>query len=151
MKKVILAFAILLAGLTASAQPYNWSAGLRGGVSGLSVVGKHYLNEENSIDLAASVFFGGWGFEASGLYEWNLPVADGLDFYYGPGVEVGSLPVENGSAFCLGLVGVAGLEYKFSSVPVALFFDYRPRFTITVGSGAGFGLVDFGLGVKYCF
>lgn len=151
MKRILLIATLLIAGFTATAQPYNWSVGLRGGVAGVSLVGKHYFNEKNSLDLAASLFYKGWGFEFSGLYEWNLPVTDGLNFYYGPGAQIGALPAGEINAFCVGVEGVAGLEYKFASAPIALFFDYRPRITITVGSGVGFGYLDFGLGVKFCF
>ena len=56
---------------------------------------------------------------------------------------------EESSAFALGAEGVVGLEYKIPNVPVAFSLDYRPG--INVLPAVAGNLINFGLGIKYCF
>ena len=81
---------------------------------------------------------------------WQTPViADGFSLYYGAGPYLGLWDTVDGSAFALGAEGVVGLEYKIPSVPIAFSLDYRPG--INVLPNVAGNLVNFGLGVKFCF
>lgn len=143
MKKFLMMAALLVATLTVSAQDYNWAVGARAGAfSGLTVKNN---NGSNAIEIGAS-----WDFNqflsVDGVYLWQQPViADGFSFYYGAGPYVGLWD----KAFALGAEGVVGLEYKIPSVPIAFSLDYRPG--INVLPDLNPNLVNFGLGVKFCF
>ena len=153
MKKLFLTiFAAALVAFSANAQPYNWAIGLRGGPAWGDITVKHFTSAGTALDFAGAISFAGAGFEASGLYEWNATLANGLNFYYGPGVHAGLYAGDEAKAFALGILGVIGLEYKFNA-PIALSLDWRPHLTYTFGSasGFGFGWADVGLGLKFCF
>ncbi len=147
MKKFLMMAALLVATLTVSAQDYNWAVGVRGGgFSGLTVKKN---NGGNALEFGAS-----WNWNnninVDGVYLWQQPViADGFTLYYGAGAYVGMWEHEAASAFALGAEGVVGLEYKIPSVPLAFSFDYRPGINV-LPSVAG-NLINFGLGVKFCF
>ena len=147
MKKFLVMATLLVATLTVSAQEYNWALGVRaGGFSGLTV--KKSLGE-NALEFGAS-----WNWNnninVDGVYLWPQPViGEGFTLYYGAGAYVGLWETEESSAFALGAEGVVGLEYKIPSVPVAFSLDYRPG--INVLPAVAGNLINFGLGIKYCF
>lgn len=147
MKKFLMMAALLVATLTVSAQDYNWAIGVRGGgFSGLTVKKN---NGGTALEFGAS-----WNWNnnlcVDGVYLWQTPViADGFSLYYGAGPYLGLWDTVDGSAFALGAEGVVGLEYKIPSVPIAFSLDYRPG--INVLPNVAGNLVNFGLGVKFCF
>lgn len=152
MKRLII---VLIAALgisaAASAQSYNWGVGLRGGLFGGELTAKHYLSSDTAVNLYADLSFNGWGFGLGGDYEFCFPTgASGLEFYVGPGANVGFF----GEGLAVAVTGIAGLEYTFSQVPFALFMDYRPRISLSIGSGGfntGIGYADLALGFRFCF
>ena len=155
MKKFLLIAALLFAGIAASAQPYNWAVGVRGGYGWGTLSAKHYLNENNAFDFAGSVAIGSaWSWELAALYEWNIPViTDGFDFYFGAGPHGGSYVSNDAAAIRLGIQGVVGLEYTFDVIPLNIFLDYRPNFALQLGDNGGFGgyFNNVGLGIRIAF
>lgn len=51
--------------------------------------------------------------------------------------------------FYLGVAGEVGLEYRFSEVPIALGFDWRPRFNIIETTDMYWG--GFGFNARFVF
>jgi len=51
--------------------------------------------------------------------------------------------------FWLGVAAEAGLEYRFSSVPLALGIDWRPRLSII--ESTDFHVEGFGFNIRYIF
>lgn len=153
MKKVFIIIATaLLMSISAKAQPYNWAIGLRGGLSWGNLTVKHFVGNNSALEFDGAISFNDWGWELSGLYELNTALSDGLNFYYGPGAHFGFFPDNDKQVLALGVLGVAGLEYKFKA-PIAISLDWRPHLTLNLGNngGLGFGLADVGLGLKFCF
>lgn len=165
MKRLIVVLTILLAGFTATAQPYNWGVGVRGGLVAGSFNARHYLSSSNAIDLGLNVGFGKTSsFGVSAAYEFTQPVIDnGFEFYYGLGASAGAfngavrnadgVVVETHANFSLGVFGVVGLEYAFPTVPLSLFMDYRPGIGLHLGHDSGFstGFGNFGIGIRINF
>ena len=151
MKKVIIALALLLCGLGASAQNYDWGIGIRGGVNQGSLNARFCL-EKNAADLRISLPYKGQGMALDGSYEWCIPViAEGMEFYYGPGLMLGIVPGAEKSYFSIGFQGVVGLDYKIPRIPVAAFIDYRPQLYCAFGNGLNFNAADIGLGLRITF
>lgn len=153
MKKVIIALALLLCGLGASAQNYDWGIGLRGGVFHGSLNARFCI-EKNAVDIRVSVPYKTQGFNmgVDGTYEWRMPViTEGMEFYYGPGLMLGILPGADKGYFSLGFQGVAGLEFKIPRIPLAAFIDYRPQLYCAFGNGLNFNAADLGLGIRFTF
>lgn len=153
MKKVIIVLALIICGLGASAQNYDWGIGLRGGVNNGSL-GARFCLERNAVDIRVSIPYKTQGFNMAvdGTYEWCIPViTEGMDFYYGPGIMVGMLPGAEKGYFSIGFQGVAGLEYKIPRVPIAAFIDYKPLLYCAFGDGLNFNAADLGLGIRITF
>jgi len=151
MKKSLLVAILFLGAIVANAQ-YNNAVGLKaGGNSGLTF--KHFFSDNN----AAEFILSGWGggFALYGLYEIHNGIASapGLNWYYGPGVHVGSWNNykyygRNRNGFVLGVDFVLGMEYKFNGVPIALSLDVKPEFDLIESTGFW---INGGLGVKFTF
>lgn len=144
MKKLLVMATLLVATLTVSAQEYNWAVGVRaGGFSGLTVKKN---NDSNAFEFGASWGVGNY-LNVDGLYLLQQPViGEGFTLYYGGGAYVGLWA----SNFALGVEGAVGLEYKLSNIPLAFSLDYRPSINV-IPVFPGLNLVNFGLGIKYCF
>ncbi len=108
------------------------------------------------IALEGLGYFWNDGVRFTGLYEIHKDIvgAPGLMWYVGPGAHIGFwsnkwktiFPTRNGG-IAIGIDGVLGLDYKFSSVPVNLSLDWQPSFNF-VGYNyfeGGWG----GLGIRY--
>lgn len=82
------------------------------------------------------------------LYNYNMGIPDvqGLGWYVGAGPSIG---FSDGST-AFNIIGTVGMEYKIAGAPIALSFDWRPRFFI-VDSYTDFVAARFGLGVRYTF
>lgn len=146
MKKLICLCVMAVASITIlSAQDYNWAVGVRfgGEMGGASV--KYKFNAANGIEAIVAAPWNN-GVLLTGLYQRYIPVIGrGFHFYYGFGAHVG----EWYNKFTLGIDGIAGLEYKFDDIPLALSFDYRPMFN--VAGWHNFQMADFALGVRITF
>lgn len=153
-KHIIILIAALFMGVAASAQPYNWGVGVRGGILGGELTARHYLSSSTAMNLYADFSFNGFGWGIGGDYQFCYPVGgNGLEFYIGPGANIGAVPGDKPS-LAVSVSGIAGLEYAFGKVPLALFLDYRPAFTLTFMPEkihAGIGYADLALGVRFCF
>jgi opacity protein-like surface antigen len=151
MKKIFTLIALFAFCAGAYAQsPYNESIGLRLG-STPGVTYKHFLSNTNAIEgiLDLDLFDkDALKLNVTGMYlwQWEIPGAEGLSWYTGPGVSVG-MRIGDHSGFNLGFNGMIGLEYKFT-IPLSLSLDFNPRLYIinnTVWSYGG------ALSVRYCF
>lgn len=78
----------------------------------------------------------------TGIYHWVFNLSGGLNWYIGPGAQVGFYDdyYDNNSGISLAVGGQIGLEYDFNEhgVPLLLSLDARPMFDF-VGYYAGFG------------
>ena len=137
---------ILFAGSALKAQNYNWAIGVRGGVTASGITVKYNFDPANAIEGIVDF---AQGFNLYALYERNIPViAEGFNFYYGAGANIGSWGHHDGE-FTFGIDGIVGLEYKIASLPLAFSLDYKPNLNLI--QKAKFHATDFGLGIKVAF
>lgn len=138
---------LLVSALSINAQDYNWAVGVRGGGANAGITVKNNMGV-NAIEFGIDF---GWtkNGRLQALYEWQTPVANGLNFYYGLGAYIGAFDYTERAKIGLGAEGVVGLEYKIPGVPIAFSLDYRP--SVSVLAEIGFGYSDIGFGVKFCF
>jgi len=117
---------------------------------------KHFVQENRALEGLA--YFWNYGVRFTGLYEFHgdIPGAEGLKWYAGPGAHIGfwsdrwkkDYPDRQGGV-AIGIDGVVGLDYKFNKVPINIFVDWQPSFNF-VGYNyfeAGWG----GTGIRYTF
>ena len=166
MKKIALAGFIMAAfSVTAKAQSMGSTYQTAIGAEIFSVEGdgpygaftiKHFVQENKAVEGIAYLW--NYGARFTGLYEFHgdIPGAEGLKWYAGPGVHVGFWnnkwkdhypDREDGVA--IGIDGIGGLDYKFKKVPINIFVDWQPSFNF-VGYNhfyASWG----GTGVRYTF
>ena len=131
------------------AQEYKQAAGLRlGGV--VTATYKTFINPVNALDFEAGLSFGGgMGICASGAYEWHWDLNyDGLSVYAGPGITA-NLFLGEGAGLSLGIMGVAGIEYKIPSYPIVLSLDYKPTLNLIPNIAGGWS--NGGLSIRYIF
>ncbi|MBM3421053.1 MAG: hypothetical protein FJY11_07955 [Bacteroidetes bacterium] len=167
-KHLYLFVIFLLPSVLASGQQINRQAGIRSGESG----GLFIQFTENS-GTAETGLFGMLSFRKNGLqvtglklyYETSLSeVAPDLFFVWGYGGHGGFMITDNirffgetylfrGERF-LPLVGIdafAGLEYRFSTIPLAIGLNIKPWIEFTFPSFITFVPVDLGLNIAYRF
>ena len=100
-------------------------------------------------------------FRLVGLYEYHKPLMENLSWYWGFGGSVGSYTgkaytTDDGKRFdkyselALSIDGVAGLEYKIPSAPLAISLDAKPYFDFLQESGFNF-VNGLGFSVRYMF
>ena len=121
-----------------------------------SITIKHFTKDNIAIEGLG--YFWQYGFRLTGLYELhgNIPGAEGLKWYVGPGAHIGfynnqwtrDYPDRTGGA-ALGVDGVLGLDYKIKGAPINISFDWQPSFNIIgyIYFEGGWG----GLSVRYAF
>ncbi len=110
---------------------------------------KQFVNGNNALELIG--YFWSQGTRITGLYEIHGPIsgATGLQWYIGPGAHIGLYNTKNGNGSFIGVDGVLGLDYKFSSAPINLSLDWQPSFEF--GDNRGFVGSWGGLGIRYTF
>ncbi|MFN8117190.1 MAG: hypothetical protein U0W65_13820 [Bacteroidia bacterium] len=173
LKKLIAGLAIFV-GSTVIAQEqikpsinsysYKNAIGLRAGeTSGITF--KHHFG--NSLSFEGIASFWPYTFGATGLVEKNINIgAPGLNFYFGGGghVNVGNaryrayylysngeyVYVKRTSEVAFGIDGIAGIEYKFKPVPIAISADLKPYIEIN-STGYAYSTIDPSIGVKLTF
>ena len=118
---------IFLMGFSAKSQEYQNAVGIRFSSNAAainnSITFKHFVNNNTAIE---------------GLFSFGAPVAigvllekhtelatEGLSYFLGGGGYVGFSGSRN-----LGAQGVAGLEYKFPTVPINVSVDWKPELNI---------------------
>ena len=144
MKKVL---AILVAAFAfvavASAQPR--ALGVRAGWGGeLS-----YQHGAGAGFLEADLgFWANNGFYVTGVYDFIFANAGIVNFYVGPGVQLGFYNHADASGFNAGLAGQLGMEFEIPSAPVNISLDWRPVYYFNYG---GFGWQGIALGIRYRF
>jgi hypothetical protein len=151
MKKLLVfAAAVLMSAGVASAQNYNYGAGLRFGPSG-GLDLKWNQTATNSWEFFLN-FPGFKGISAAAAYEWNWPlggasdIGEGFNAYAGPQASIGLYE----KSVSLGIGGIGGIEYKFN-IPLAVALDYKPTFMFTRGGLADAGFYDLSIAVRYTF
>ncbi|MFA7115785.1 MAG: hypothetical protein WC140_00925 [Bacteroidales bacterium] len=159
MKKIIIIWTVVLLSLTAFtssafSQSYKQSIGLRVGYWP-SISYKLNLSQKNFVNVSCN-----FGFKdkitpmVSGFYEWqwNVSDIDGLTWYAGPGVYLGTYYYNDnnydGIHGYMSINVMVGIEYKFPEIPLAISMDYTPGFSLTHQADASYG---GGLCIKYCF
>jgi hypothetical protein len=127
---------------------YRTAAGFKlGNGAGLSV--KHFGRSANAFELIA--FFQRNSSRITGLYEIHGHVggAPGLRWYAGPGAHISFANTrKTGKANHIGIDGVVGLDYHFSSAPINISLDLQPSYEF--GNSEANGLLG-GLGIRYTF
>ncbi|MGI6320379.1 MAG: hypothetical protein ACOXZK_05360 [Bacteroidales bacterium] len=157
MKKNFLVLAIVLAGFfTAQAQVNPHAIGLRfgGGTAfGGELSYQMGMGSSNRLELDLG-WSGGKDYSylnLAAIYHWNWNITEGLNWYVGPGANVGLYSHKyDDNGLMIGVGGQIGLEYDFNShsVPLLLSLDTRPMFHLNRGNGLWWGAA---LGLRYTF
>jgi len=87
------------------------------------------------------------GIGVDALWDFIYRRLEGEAFYYYFGV--GAFINAGDDKFKLGVLGEAGLEYRFKKIPIVLGGDWRPSFQIIDKTSLSLG--GFGLNVRYRF
>lgn len=136
---------------TSSDIEYKTALGVKfGWFEGGAITIKHFVSDNTALEGLAS--FWNKGFRFTGLYEfyWNIPNADGLKVYAGPGVHIGAYNSKYGGSTLLGIDGVLGLDYKIRNAPINLSLDFQPSFEFGNDYNDSFSPWG-GLGIRYTF
>ncbi len=143
MKKLLLIVTIVIATISFSNAQ---EIGVRfGNVSAgnVAIDGIFGLGEFSRIH--ADVSFGhGVGIDAIWDFLYRPLGGEAFNWYAGVGPYI-----QIADPFWFGVVGEVGLEYKFSTVPIALGFDWRPALSIV--ETTSFNANSFGFNVRYVF
>ena len=152
-KQLITFFACLAFSLAGNAQVNPHAIGLRGGFgnfgSGGEVTYQHGMGSMNrlEVDLGWSGSEGlGYKYShvgISGIYHWVWNLDGGLNWYLGPGAQLGfysSKYNSNVDGLTLNVGGQLGIEYDLNmlDVPILLSLDARPMWGF-LGGTEGFG------------
>ena len=151
-------------------QDYERAAGARlGHTSGVSY--KKFIIEREAVEMILSGRKEGIQFTA--LYEFHKPMMisfeeENFHFYYGIGGHLGferfddlnkvlisENPVEflfeDKSYFTMGLDIIAGVEYRYLSIPMTIAFEVKPYFNFIGMRYTNSQFWDAGLSIKYIF
>jgi hypothetical protein len=148
MKNIIrtaLILCALLAGSSLKAQPYEHSAGVRGGYSS-GVTYKGFLRYQmNAIEVQA--LYNLHGFSVTALYEHHLEPFrnDRWLVYLGGGAFGGNWESEASA----GIAAIGGLEFVIRDLPLNLSVDWKPMMNIF--KVYEIDLLDFGISIRYRF
>lgn len=129
---------------TANTRDYKTALGLKiwngGGVSL-----KTFVAEQKALEFIG--FFSSNSTRITGLYELHgdLNTEGNIKWYIGFGAHVNLYKRYTG----VGLDGVAGLDYKFSNLPLNLALDWQPAFELGSGSFNGFYGNWGGLAIRF--
>jgi hypothetical protein len=141
MKKIAffltLSLAVLVAG-TVSAQEYKSALGVRLSSAAATVNNaisyKQFLNEKTAFEV---LFSFGDPVALGALVEFHKPLsAAGLQYFYGAGGYLGFKKTynpnkqRNESDPQIGAMGIIGLDYKFSGIPLNLSLDWKPELNL---------------------
>lgn len=147
MKKITVVLFALVLVVSVSAQ----ESGIGVGLSTDGLAGKYWMGEN-----ALSIHFGG-GISVDYLLHDNemVNIAEGpTPVYYGAGLgmsitEVTDTNGDTDNELNLGIRGVLGISYYFSSFPVDIYTELTP--SVGVLGGGGVDLINFELGARYFF
>lgn len=153
MKKTLsILIALILCTFVASAQPRAIGARL-GGSAEFSYQLGTIADDFMEFDLGLSFLNNNNGFHVSGIYDFVFANVDRLNFYAGPGAQLGvwnNVGDDNKihSSFNVAVCGQLGAELAFRHVPINLSLDWRPCWDF-IGTGFHFSSLCFG--VRYRF
>jgi len=152
MKKIIVILALSMVTIS-SAQVNPHAIGLRGGGGNFGLGGEisyqHGMGSSNRLEFDL-----GWRGNngnnythtaLTGIYHWVWNIEDGLNWYVGPGAQLGFYQdkfFNNNNGVTLSIGGQIGLEYDFNDLgaPLLLGLDLRPMWGFIGGtSGVGYG------------
>jgi len=143
--KVIAVLAIVIGGVfTSNAQELGIRFGGTNGYGGAAIDGVFSAGQFSRIHADLGFYHGGIGIDALWDFLYKPINGEAFNWYLGAGPST-----YIGDRFDLGVSGEIGLEYRFSQVPIALGFDWRPTFWIL--EETRFGADSFGLNVRYVF
>jgi len=157
MKKILLVLLVtVMLGLSANAQDYKTSLGLRIGYP-YGVTVKHFLDKKNSLEGILAWRY--QGITLTGFYEnenWTGKYP-GLNWFWGFGAHVGFwdaganpyIDDTNYTGAVIGIDGIIGLEYTFDDIPLNLSADLLPSIDL-IGS-TGWGGIYGGISIRYVF
>jgi hypothetical protein len=153
-KLLLTAFFALVIFINASSQDYIDAVGIRAGES-FGVSYKHFFGEKLAVE--ASVMSRWHGIYSMGLLEWHWQFMDlkGLNWYLGAGPSAGYWTANKDlkwlasgkTAFVGSITAIAGFEYNFKDVPLALGLDWKPSLNL-IGYGKPW-LDEFSLSLKF--
>ncbi len=169
MKRTIILLFLLLP-VCLFAQDYERAAGVRlGHTSGISY--KKFIVDNEAVEMIISGRKSGTQFTA--LYEFHKPMEvafeeDNFHFYYGIGAHLGferfndlnkvlvnddpvEFEFEDKSYFTMGLDIIAGVEYRYLSVPMTIAFEVKPYFNFIGMRYTNSKFWDAGFSIKYIF
>lgn len=144
---IILVFTIIYS--TIYSQNYTNAIGLRIG-SSIGASYKEFISKDRAIEGILDLDIlkkDEMKLKLSGIYQFHYNVnVDGLSLFAGPGASAG-IYVGDSSGFMMSIDGMAGIEYKFHSSPIAVSFDWNPK--VQIITDAGFKPNNFGLTIRY--
>ncbi|MET4081884.1 hypothetical protein ABIB40_001835 [Pedobacter sp. UYP30] len=135
---------------------YKTAVGLKF-IYGVSLTGKFFIKDDAAIEAIVR-YNGAGGFGSNialtALYEYHGDIkgVDGLRWYIGGGAFANYFSwkdIDAPSVTTYGVSAVAGLEYKFAKLPIAISADWLPGYVIS--NNIGFSAENGGVGIKYTF
>ncbi|UIR55635.1 porin family protein [Sphingobacterium sp. SRCM116780] len=126
-------------------------------IYGISLTGKVFIKERSALEgILRYNGAGGTGSNIAftGLYEYHTAIkgVDGLRWYVGGGGHINYFNWKDADldpVITFGIAGIAGLEYKFANLPLAVSVDWQPAYIIS--NNGGFSAENGGVGLKYTF
>ena len=160
MKKTIplLVIALSIFSITSvSAQDYKTALGVRlssaNAMVNNSISIKHFINEKMAIEGLLSF---GDPLAIGALVELHKPLAaEGLTYFYGGGAylsfvkKVNTTTLKTTTDPNIGAMGVIGLDYKFTNIPLNLSLDWKPELNIV--TDINFEPAAIGLTARFVF
>ncbi len=144
MNKVCFVFLFLISflNLSANAQKYKSTLGVRIGRNDFGITGQQKLFKQTTIEAIGLV--SGREVSATGLIEQHFPIlGQGFNVYLGAGAHVGHLK-DHGGFYGGDLLG--GAELKLPIVPIVLSLDLKPAFHV---NHEEWGTVNGALSIRY--
>jgi hypothetical protein len=158
MKRFFIVSSLLLVIMSAGAQGFNQSLGIRAAWITPGLEYRYYTSD--ALSLRGILAFRDRGLQIHALSEFHqydlFPFSYQLVFFYGLGVHLGfeSWDEEMGtvkSAALAGVDGIVGLEYLFYEAPLKAGVEVKPFFDVFGRKGFKFIVPDFAFTVKYLF
>lgn len=143
-KLLAIAVIILSGVLTSNAQEIGVRFGGTNGAGGAAVDAVFSAGQFSRVHADVGFYRGGMGIDALWDFIYKPLNGEAFNWYLGAGPST-----YLGDFFWLGVSGEIGLEYRFSSVPIAIGADWRP--TLWVVEETRFGADSFGLNVRFVF
>ena len=169
MKKALFTLMIISTTCSSSIAQVNPHAiGLRfnggpygGGYYGAEVSYQHGFGDANRLELDLGVRNHRWWshMAISGIYHWVWNITDGLNWYVGPGAQIGFYNEKSGpwdndddDYMSIAIGGQIGIEYDFNQhdVPILLSLDARPMWDF-FWRGDSYDWGGAALSVRYTF